>query len=135
MIISDGLWQRRFGGHADAIGKPLVYDEKTYSVVGIAPPGFRLNGDEADVITPLGQDASPVLQNRERRAGINVVARLQPGATIAQVRNELGLIGLHLAAQYPKSNAGHLYRRATAAGCRGRKLNIMVAGARSAWFC
>ncbi|HZD09487.1 MAG TPA: ABC transporter permease, partial [Candidatus Limnocylindrales bacterium] len=71
VIISDGLWQRRFGGHADAIGKPLVYDEKTYSVVGIAPPGFRLNGDEADLFTPLGQDASPVLQNRERHAGIN----------------------------------------------------------------
>ncbi len=109
VIISDGLWQRRFGGRADAIGKPLVYDEKTYSVVGIAPPGFRLNGDEADVITPLGQDASPVLQNRERRAGINVVAHLQPGSTIAQVRNELGLIGLHLAAQYPKSNAGRTF--------------------------
>src|SRR4029077_19584037 len=109
VIISDGLWQRRFGGRADTIGKPLVYEEKTYSVVGITPPGFRLNGDEADVITPLGQDASPVLQNRERRAGINVVAHLQPGSTIAQVRNELGLIGLHLAAQYPKSNAGRTF--------------------------
>jgi len=108
-IISDGLWQRRFGGHADAIGKALVYDEKTYSVVGIAPPGFRLNGDEADVFTPLGQDASPVLQNRERHAGINVVARLQPEATLSQARNELALTGLHLAAQYPKSNAGRTF--------------------------
>jgi predicted permease len=109
VIISDGLWQRRFGGHADAIGKPLVYDEKTYSVVGIAPPGFRLNGDEADLFTPLGQDASPVLQNRERHAGINVVARLEPGATLSQARNELALTGVHLAAQYPKSNAGRTF--------------------------
>jgi putative ABC transport system permease protein len=108
-IISDGLWQRRFAGRADAVGKPLVYDEKTYSVVGIAPPGFRLNGDEADVFTPLGQDASPVLQNRERHPGINVVARLQPGATISQARNELALIGLHLASEYPKSNAGRTF--------------------------
>lgn len=109
VIISDGLWQRRFGGRADVIGKPLVYGEKNYSVVGIAPPGFRLNGDEADVITPLGQDNSPVLQNRERHAGISVVARLQTGATITQARDELGLIGLHLAAQYPKSNAGRTF--------------------------
>lgn len=109
VIISYGLWQRRFGGRADVIGKPLVYGEKNYSVVGIAPQGFRLNGDEADVFTPLGQDNSPVLQNRERHAGINVVARLQPGATIAQARNELGLIGLHLAEQYPKSNAGRTF--------------------------
>ena len=108
-IISDSLWQRRFSGRADAIGKPLVYDEKTYSIVGIMPPGFRLNGDEADVFTPLGQDASPVLQNRERHAGINVLARLQPGTTISQARNELALIGLHLAAEYPKSNAGRTF--------------------------
>jgi predicted permease len=109
IIISDGLWRRRFGRRADAIGKPIVYDEKTYSVVGIAPPGFRLNGDEADVFTPLSQDASPVLQNRERHAGINVVARLQPGVTISQARSELALTGLNLAAQYPKSNAGRTF--------------------------
>jgi putative ABC transport system permease protein len=109
IIISDGLWQRRFGGRVDAIGKPLVYDEKTYSVVGIAPPGFRLNGDEADVFTLIGQDTSPVLQNRERHAGINVVARLQPGATLSQTRSELSLTGLQLAAQYPKSNAGRTF--------------------------
>jgi putative ABC transport system permease protein len=109
VIISDGLWQRRFGGRADTIGKPLVYDEKSYSVVGIAPPDFRLNGDQADVFTPLGQDASPVLQNRERHAGINVVARLRPGAAISQARSELALTGLNLAAQYPKSNAGRTF--------------------------
>lgn len=109
VIISDGLWQRRFGGRADAIGKPLVYDDKTYSVVGITPPNFRLNGDEADVFTPIGQDTSPVLQNRERHAGINVLARLQPGATLSQAQSELALTGVQLAAQYPKSNAGRTF--------------------------
>jgi predicted permease len=109
VIISDSLWQRRFGGRADAIGKPLVYDEKTYSVVGIAPPDFRLNGDQVDVFTPLGQDTSPVLQNRERHAGINVVARLQPAATLSQAQSELALTGLRLASQYPKSNAGRTF--------------------------
>ena len=109
VIISDSLWQRLFGGRADAIGKPLVYDEKTYSVVGIAPPDFRLNESQADVFTPLGKDASPVLQNRERHAGINVVARIQPGATISQARSELALTGLNLAAQYPESNAGRTF--------------------------
>src|ERR1051325_5333485 len=108
-IISDSLWQRRFAGRVDAIGKTLVYDEKTYSIVGIAPPGFRLNGDQADVFTLLGQDSSPVLQNRERHIGLSVIARLQPGVTISQARNELSLIGLHLAAEYPKSNAGRTF--------------------------
>jgi predicted permease len=109
IIISDGLWRRRFGAGEDAIGKPLLYDEKTYSVVGIAPPGFRLNGDEADIFTPLGQDTSPVLQNRERHAGINAIGRLRLGATLSQARSELALIGLNLAAQYPVSNAGRTF--------------------------
>ncbi len=131
IIISDGLWRRRFGAGEDAIGKPLVYDEKTYSVVGIAPPGFRLNGDEADVFTPLGQDTSPVLQNRERHAGINAIARLRPGATLSQARSELALIGLNLAAQYPDiQRRPHLRGRAAARKCRRRKLDAMVAAGR-----
>src|ERR1700730_6741895 len=53
-IISYGLWQRDFGGESSAIGRSLVYDGKPYTVVGIAPAGFQLDG-EADVFTPLQQ--------------------------------------------------------------------------------
>lgn len=109
VIISYGLWQRRFGGRTAAIGMPLVFDEKTYTVIGVTPPGFRLNGDEGDVFTLVGQDASPVMQNRERHPGISAVARLQPGATLAQAQSELALTGLHLAAEYPKSNTGRTF--------------------------
>lgn len=109
IIISYSLWQRRYGGQPAMIGTPVVFDEKTYTVVGITPPGFRLNGDEVDVFTPIGQDTSPVMQNRERHAGINAVARLQPGATLSQAQSELALTGLHLAEQYPKSNAGRTF--------------------------
>jgi predicted permease len=103
-IISYGLWQRDYGASPAAIGRSLVFEGKTYAVVGIAPPGFQLSG-EADVFTPLGQSIEPRMQNREARF-LHVVARLRPGFTLAQAQAELTLMGRHLADQYPKSNAG-----------------------------
>jgi predicted permease len=103
-IISYGLWQRGYGGSPAAIGGSLVFEGKTYVVVGIAPPGIQLSG-EADVFTPLGQTTEPRMQNREARF-LHVVARLRPGFTWAEAQAELTLIGRHLADQYPKSNQG-----------------------------
>src|SRR6266478_1464628 len=105
-IISYGLWQRDFGGEPSAIGKSLVYDGKTYTVVGIAPVGFQLDGD-ADIFTPLEQrqDTDPRMQNRRARF-LRVMARLRPRFGWAEARVELALIARHLAEEYPKSNAG-----------------------------
>jgi predicted permease len=103
-IISDGLWQRSYGGDPAATGRPLVFEGKPYTVVGIAPAGFQLFGD-ADVFTPLAQSTDPRMQNREARF-IHVIARLRPGVSLTEAQAELTLIGQHLAGQYPKSNAG-----------------------------
>jgi predicted permease len=105
-LISSDLWQRRYGGSPAVIGSPLVFDGKPYTVIGIAPAGLRLSGQVADVFTPLGQVTEAVMQNREAHPGLNVFARLRPGATLAESQAELALIGRRLAAQYPKSNAG-----------------------------
>jgi predicted permease len=104
IIISYGLWQRRFSGSSTAIGSPVVFDGKSYTVVGVAPAGFQLDG-EADVFTPLGKVTELRMQNREARF-LRVVARLGSGVTVGAAQTELALIGRHLAEQYPKSNAG-----------------------------
>jgi len=62
-MISYGLWQRNFGGQHSAIGDSLVYESKPYTVVGIAPEGFQLDGD-ADVFTPLQQAKTPTRECR-----------------------------------------------------------------------
>lgn len=105
-IISYGLWQRDFGGDASTIGRPLVYEGIPYTVVGIAPAGFQLDGD-ADVFTPLEQrqNTDPRMQNRSARF-LRVMARLRPGFGLAEGCTELALIARHLAEEYPKSNAG-----------------------------
>src|SRR5579863_6333217 len=104
VIIGYGLWQRRYSGNPSAIGTPLLFEGKPYTVVGIAPAGFQLDG-EADVFTPLGQVTEPRMQNREARF-IHVMARLRPGVTLSQAQAEFLLISRQLAEQYPKSNAG-----------------------------
>jgi putative ABC transport system permease protein len=104
-MISYGLWQRDFGGQQSAIGEPLVYEGKPYTIVGVAPAGFQLDGD-ADVFTPLQQrkNTDPRMQNRRARF-LHVLARLQPGFGLAEARAELALIAQHLAAEYPQSNS------------------------------
>lgn len=107
-IISYGLWQRRFAGNPEAIGMKLVYNGNSYTVTGITPPAFRLNGQELDVFTPLGQDTSPQIQNREAHR-LRVWARLRPGAKLAAAQAELAVAGRQLAEQYPKSNKGRTF--------------------------
>ena len=103
-IISYGLWQRRFGGSPTALGRPLMFDGRSYTLVGIAPAGFQLDG-EADLFSPLGQVTELRMQNREARM-LHVVARLRSGITGGAAQAELTLIDRHLAEQYPQSNAG-----------------------------
>lgn len=109
LILGQSFWQRRFGGNPGAIGKSLHFEGKSYKVVGIAPTTFRLDGEEPDLFLALGQDNSPSMQNRDRHPGINVVARLRPGATLAGAQAELEVIGRQLAGQYPDSNAGRSF--------------------------
>jgi putative ABC transport system permease protein len=103
-IISHTLWQRRYGGSPSAIGSALVFDGQSYTVVGVAPGGFQLDGD-ADVFTPIGQNTDVRLRNREA-SFLHVAARLGPGVTMAEAQAEVALIGRRLAEQYPAANAG-----------------------------
>jgi predicted permease len=104
MILGYSFWQRHFAGKPDVLGTSLSLDDKLYTAVGIAPSGFRIRDSEPDVMTPLGQDTAKFLQSRGAHP-IGVVARLQPGATLAAAQAELSLIGRHLAEQYKDTNA------------------------------
>jgi predicted permease len=102
-ILGYSLWQRRFAASPAAIGTAVVLDGKRYTVVGIAPAGFRLGGDEADAYTPLGQNTAAFMQNRGPHP-VAAIARLRPGATLGQAQSELAAIGHQLAAQYTDTN-------------------------------
>ena len=107
-IISYGLWQRHFGGSAGAIGMTLVFDGKSYTVVGVMPADFRLGGAGVDLLTPIGQNTAAFMHDREVH-GIFVWARLRLGATLSKAQSELAMLGHGLAEQYPKSNKGRTF--------------------------
>jgi len=100
-VLSDRLWQRRFGSSAAAIGQSIALDGVTYEIVGVMPAGFRPLLDASEVWIPLAPHVDPAQQSARMTAG---VARLRPGATIAQAEAELAATSARLAREFP---AGH----------------------------
>jgi predicted permease len=87
-VISYNFWQRRFGGAADAIGKPLTVERVTYTVVGVTPPEFFGTevGRKFEVAIPIGTE--PLVRGKEtaldRRSNwwLGIMLRLKPGQTM-----------------------------------------------------
>ncbi|MGB9465415.1 MAG: ABC transporter permease [Candidatus Acidiferrum sp.] len=104
MILGNSFWQRRFGGNGSALGSSVVLDGKSYTVVGIAPAGFRLYDAEPDAYTPVGQDTARYLHIRGAHP-MHVLARLRPDASLAAAQAELDLIGHRLGEQYKDTNS------------------------------
>ncbi len=103
-VISNSLWQRRFGASRETIGQHLIFEGKSYTIVGIVRAGFQMDG-EADIYTPLGQNTDPRMQNRGAFF-IHVLGRLQRNVTLAEAQTEMSVIARQLAAQYPEDNQG-----------------------------
>jgi predicted permease len=88
-VISYTFWQRRFGGSADAIGKPLSVERVTYTIAGVTPPEFFGTevGRTFDVAIPIGTE--PLVRGKEssldRRSNwwLSIMLRLKPGQDIA----------------------------------------------------
>ncbi len=108
VILGRSFWERHFAGNATTIGSSITFEGKRCTVVGVMPAHFELGGEQADVYTPLSQDTERFMTNRNVHAAI-VIARLRPGATLAQARDELALIGTHLAQEYASTNAGRTF--------------------------
>ena len=107
-LISYSMWQQKFGGSRSAIGAPVDFDGKAYTVVGVMPADFRIADTEFTVFTPIGQNTSPRMRNRQIH-GCGVWGRLHPGVTLAQAQTELAVVGRNLSAQYPKENRGRTF--------------------------
>lgn len=90
VVVSYGLWQRRFGGDPAMIGKELLLDGQKFTTVGIMPPGFQFLDKEIDLWVPM-QLSPQDLSNRGSHY-LNVVARLKPGVSLAQAKNDIAAI-------------------------------------------
>src|SRR5262245_31805656 len=100
-LLSYGLWQRRFSGDPNVVGRRVNLDGSQYAVVGIMPAGFQYPRG-AEIWTPLSLNANQT-QMREAHF-LQVFARRRPDASLAQVRAEMETIADSLARQYPATN-------------------------------
>ena len=102
VIISNQVWQKRFGGDESAIGKQLTIDGKPFTVIGVLPHDFEfaLEPKSTELLTSVAREG----QNLDER-GAQVflgLARLKPRVTVTQAQAELSNIASNFAQQYPQ---------------------------------
>lgn len=108
VIISHGLWQRRFGGDPGIIGRQITLNNRPNTIIGVLPENFgwhipkgSMTRKAAEIWSPW--EVSNELRQRQGRFA-SAVARLRPGVTPAQAQQEMDLIGSRLQKQYPEFN-------------------------------
>jgi putative ABC transport system permease protein len=87
-VLSHGLWQRRFGGSPDIIGRTLSLNGEPYTIVGVARPGFQ-HPEHAQLWTPAQLDPA----STEDAHYLAVIGRLKPGVDAAQVGPVVKVMG------------------------------------------
>lgn len=109
VVLSHGLWQRRFGSDETIVGRQLTFSGRTYDVVGVAPAGLEdpaLSGP--DFAAPeLWRVAPEYFAKGASRDGFafTALARLRPGTSVEAAQAELDRVMASLRAQYPDENA------------------------------
>jgi predicted permease len=109
VLISEGLWQRKFGRDPGVIGKRLVVGGTGRTIIGVIPASFRLkvqNFRTEDLYVPIGEDHDERFFKRDAMWGTDGIALLKPGVTLKQAREDMARVNGVLAAAYPNVNAG-----------------------------
>lgn len=101
VLISEGLWQRRFGAATNIIGQSLLLDGQPHTIIGVLANDARMP-DTAEVWKPLTFEGENMQVRRFHF--LRCFGRLKPGVTIAQAQADLDAIAVALEKQYPDSN-------------------------------
>ncbi len=111
VVISHGLWQRRFNSDPTIVGGTLKLNGRAYTIVGVTTPSFRglRLGAPPEFWLPMTADSGLTSGGRGDR-GIELTGRLKPDVSVAQAQAQLATISARLAQTYPESNMGTLER-------------------------
>ena len=103
VVLSYGLWTRRYGADRSLLGRTVRIDSQSYTVVGVMPRDFEFQyGSSRQLWVPVGYTKGDLERGSH---SFYVCARLKPGVTLAQAAAEMDTIGRGLAQQYPQDNA------------------------------
>ena len=106
VLLSFELWQRKFLGAQDVLGKNLTLDNKDYTIVGVIPSSFNLIRN-IDLYVPIGQWNNPALRSRSAALGLHGIGRLKPGVSLQQAQADLNRVMKNLTVAYPETNKGN----------------------------
>ena len=102
VILSNGLWQHRFGGDPRVIGQAVSLNGESYTVIGVMPGSFQFPTRRDQLWVPLAFDAKEAASRGNHF--LEVIARMKPGVTLQQAQAEMSTIAARLAQQYPEEN-------------------------------
>jgi putative ABC transport system permease protein len=107
-VISDRLWRERFGAASDILQRQIVLNDRTFSIVGVMPPGFAGLSFDTDLWVPsmmvsLTSTNPKVVQDRGNR-WLGALGRLRDGVSFQQAQDDLTRVAAQLEQQYPDTN-------------------------------
>ena len=136
MILSYGLWVRRFNSDRSVVGRTVTVNGHGCLVIGVMPPGFNFPLRRAAVHTPSPYVefwAAPFVVPINKSAGLGAVARLRSGVSLEQARQDLASIGKALDREFPATNRDKILRmnflRDRTAGVAANGLFLLMAAA------
>jgi predicted permease len=105
VLISQDLWQRRWGGDRAILGRTIALNQESYAVIGVMPPDFRFPFPNVDVwVTRLSRFGGYQPEQIQQGAGyLNILARLTPGVTMAQAGEEAQALHEHYKRGHPRA--------------------------------
>jgi putative ABC transport system permease protein len=108
VVLGEAFWRRRFGGDPSVVGKELQLDERSFTVIGIAPASFRfdLGAEETALWTLLTPPASREPAQRYPHY-MQAIGRLKPGVALEAAHADISAIAAALGRELPATNQGH----------------------------
>jgi putative ABC transport system permease protein len=103
VVLSNRIWRSRFAGDPQVIGRKVTLDQRNYTVIGVLPANSEFDRTWAVMWLPLAFTPANMTRNYH---WLFAIARLEPGVTLKQARDQMDAIGARIAALYPDSNKG-----------------------------
>jgi len=104
LLLSYGLWQRRFGGDPQVLGRQVLLNDERYTVIGVMPRTFYFPNRDIQLWTAIRLKAENYGDRNDN--WLEAVGRLRPGVNVAQALSEMAVVTAQLERQYPKENEG-----------------------------
>jgi putative ABC transport system permease protein len=99
VLISHGLWQRRFGGREDILNQTITLDDQSHTIIGILPPQFQFWGGDVDAVKPIAFTPEQVAPTNGVEYLV-VIAKLKQGVSFEQARTEMNTVADRLRAEF-----------------------------------